>query len=305
MPAEFAAGASAKVAKVDCDAGEHAVGGGFLLGSPDLRIVSSYPAGSSWVIEVSNVGKVPAAVNLSVSCLRGEEAVVVSSDADRVNCPSGTVVAGGGFQSRTGLVTNSYASLSDSWVAEGSGPAKVLAVCVRGAELERTVTATVNAVTGQPVCATDPVVLSTCTWSRSGSQTLSCAGGDILTMGGQRVITGTMPPYAVSVANSDSRLWTFRLAGSSREGTPLTIEVSAVCLRFGTPSPTAPPGRVDLSWPVIGGGGLLLILLLAAAVAVVLRLRRRRTGGPASAQVDAVLTGQRTSLRYDSFREVP
>lgn len=305
MPVEVAAGASAKVAKVDCDAGEHAVGGGFSLRSPELRVLASYPAGPSWVMEFSNASKVPVTVDLSASCLRGGEAVVVSSETDRVNCPSGTVIAGGGFQSRTGLVTSNYPSLSDSWVAEGSGVTRVLAVCVRGAELERTVTATVNAATGQPVCTSEPPVLSSCTWSRTGSQTLSCATGHLLTMGGQRVLSGTMPPYAVAAANSDSRLWTFRLAGSSREGTPLTIEVSAVCLRFAAPSPTAPPSRVDLSWPVIGGAGLLLVLLLAVAVAVVLRLRRRSSTGSASAQVEAVLTGQRTSLRYDSFREVP
>lgn len=306
----FEAGAlpgATQPAKVDCQPGEVAVGGGYALRGPELRVIASYPAGPAWVVEVVNAAKTPAALNLSAVCLSGGQPTTVSSTTGRVTCPSGALVAGGGYQTRgltaAGSMTNSYPSLNEGWVADGPAVTKVFAVCVRGTETVRTVTATMRALAGSPTCAQEPATSALCFWPRSGSQQLSCASGELLTMGGQRTVSGTIPPYGVTAADTSGPMWTFAMSGSGRDAEPLTVEVSALCLRYATEPPPAPPRRVDLSWPVVGGAVLLLLLLLVAIVATVRHLRRRSPSA-AAPQLDIVLTGQRTTLRHDAFREV-
>jgi hypothetical protein len=304
---EVSAAAIPQRATVECEPGERPAGGGYSLAASQLRVTSSYPDDGGWTIEVVNTAQRPAALTVSVSCLAGLNVVTASVSSGRVACPPGAIVTGGGFASRgvsaAGSVTNSYPALGNAWVAEGPDVTRATVVCVTGSVgTHRLASSPVTITTVTPSCGANAIAGQQCLWPRSGSQQVICGPGEVLTMGGHRASTGTLPPYGVQTANLDGSMWSFALQGFSANGNPLQIEISVVCLTFGSASATPDPAASNTTL-ALAGAGLLALLLLIAGLIFSFRRRRPPPAAPPP-HIDVVLTGQRTRFRLEDLREL-
>jgi hypothetical protein len=304
---------------VSCADGEQLVGGGYTTQSRDLRIISSYPeSATSWKVVVWSPSKTLAPLQVNVRCLSGGDgrssiqSVAGLPPSERLECPKGTVVTGGGYLSswapRVGgaVVTGSHPSTGNGWAVEaarlpgdaggsaGTQKIEVFAVCLDGKAQSSTAGAAETPVeAGTPSCLAVPNFAQQCNYPRTVSQMLTCAAGEVFSSSGYQVTSGTLPSYSVLAAGGSE----FAVGGLSRDNTAIAVRVTPVCLTF-----LAAPARASVNWVWPAGAAALLLLLLLGA----LLLRSRKPKSPSGGTgLEVTVKSQRSAFRFDQLREVP
>jgi hypothetical protein len=134
--------------QVNCPSGSIVTGGGF-AGSSNLLVYSSFPSGNGWEVAAQNLSTSVQLLNAYAECLSnssGSTAPVVSQVTAAaggighgvVNCPSGSVVTGGGFAGNFNLFVYSNSATGNGWEVDArntsaSGqPLNSYAVCLSG-----------------------------------------------------------------------------------------------------------------------------------------------------------------------------
>ncbi|GIH08250.1 hypothetical protein Rhe02_63170 [Rhizocola hellebori] len=306
---------------VECESGEEVVGGGFSSASRELRVISSYPSSpTSWTVVVWNPSKTLAPLQVNVRCLRGadghtsSQTVAGQPPSAQAQCPSGTVVTGGGYRSswapRTGgaVVTGSYPTAGNGWAVEaarlpgdaggapGTQKIEVFAVCLGGKASSSTLGAAVTQVeAGTPSCIAVPNFAQQCTFPRTASQKVTCAAGEVFSSSGYQVTSGTLPNYAVLTAGGEI----FEVSGASRDNSAIAMRLTPVCLTW-LAAPV--PAPASLQWALPAGAAVLLLLLLA--VFLVRSRSNRNKKPPGSTGLEVTVKSQRSAFRLDQLREV-
>jgi hypothetical protein len=281
------AGSGPQTYSVACQPGEELIGGGFATQGSGLRVTSSYPNGGTWSVEAASTNKVPIGLEVQASCLTASpgHTTIVEQKGEApklaVQCPEGTVVAGGGFHGNTQLpgstfVTGSHPLGDNGWgieaeiapggAAPGTQDIEVFAVCLAGAKLASADPTDVK-FPGPPFVG-------------------HCAGTDVPTAVGFELTDGRMLPYAVQ------RATTTELAVNA--DAPVSMRAIVMCITW-----PPPPVTAGVNWPLVGGIALLVLLVVAAAYG--LRSRRARAG----AQIDVDVRAERGGFGLDHLREVP
>ena len=112
-------------AVVTCPSGSVVTGGGF-ASSTNLLVFSSLANGNGWEADAQNLSAYAQALNVYAECLSSAsgttqqvfaQATVNASAAGNVavNCPSGSVVTGGGFASSTNLAVFTESANGNGW----------------------------------------------------------------------------------------------------------------------------------------------------------------------------------------------
>jgi hypothetical protein len=304
---------------VRCADGEQLVGGGYATESQGLRVTSSYPdSAASWTVVVWNPSRTTAPLRVHARCLSGADgrtsiqSVAGQPPAERIECPKGTVVTGGGYRSswapRVGgpAVTGSHPSTGNGWVVEaarvpgdaggsaGTQKIEVFAVCLGGKATGSPSSVTMTDVAaGSPSCLAVPNFAQQCTYPRTASQKLGCSSGEVLSSSGYQVTAGTLPGDSVLAAGVED----FAMSGISRDNSPMTVRLTPVCLTW-----LANPAPVSMPWVWPAGAAALLLLLLLA----VLLLRSKKPKPPSGGTgLQVTVKSQRSAFRFDRLREVP
>lgn len=267
---------------VACEPGEELIGGGYAAAGTAIRVVGSYPSGGVWSVQALNAGKVPVTLQVEVNCLTGVSgmATVVEVKGETpkvaVQCPEGTVVTGGGYQTgtRSAYVTGSHPMGDNGWGIEAQtlpgvsavpGTQQVFGICLKGAQ----------------IASADLDTL------QRGTFTGSCAAGEVLASLGYEVSDGSLPPYAVQKASTNEL--------SFNADAPVTLQVTTLCLSW--PEPV----QAGAGWPLLAGIGLVVLILIAAVIVLSYRTRARRLRG---AQYEVVVRSVQGRFGLDQLREV-
>ncbi|MBV1854804.1 hypothetical protein [Catellatospora tritici] len=296
-----------------------------------------------WTVAVQNRAKEVLRLQVTAACLSGgtgRSAVAAATDtrADQVfalavACPDGTVRTGGGFrpewtpQLGGAAVHGSFPSGDSVWTLDvrltpGDPDVKAratvtaYAVCLGGPKAAaETVPVDLGLDKAEPVCTGGGDIFApTCVVPRSGTASALCPADRTLTGGGYQLLEGDLPgDTAVLVATPldplTRRGWTVVVRGDARTDAPITVRLSAVCLRAAAepvPATEGPivtlPHRTGLTKPLLLGLGALLLLLLAA-LALWRVLRGHRADPAAGISVEVVVRSGRSGYRLDGFRE--
>jgi hypothetical protein len=285
------AGSGPQPYSVACQPGEELIGGGFATQGSGLRVMSSYPNGGTWTVEAANTNKVPIGLEVQAACLAASpgRTTIVEQKGEApkaaVQCPDGTVVAGGGFLTsaqrvQTTFVTGSHPLGDNGWGIEaeivpgasappGTQDIEVFGVCLPGAKLVSADPTNVN-FPGPPFVG-------------------HCAGTDVPTSVGFELIDGRMLPYAVQRATPTE------LAVNA--DAPVTMRAIVMCV-------TWPPAPVTAgtNWPLVAGIGLLVLLVIVAVYWLRSRRVRRARAG---AGIDVEVRSERAGFGLEHLREIP
>jgi hypothetical protein len=227
---------------VSCPAGSVIVGGGHFIGasSAEVRVHRTHSAGNAWNISAANRSTTQASgLDLYAQCLSGTTATVserwstatlvpaAGTASLYVVCPTGTVLAGGGFQAgsdfrpyRNGPVFSGGAV----WVVAGvntsprqSTTLRVMGVCVGGGVVG---IARISGEQTPPIPPSGQIIF----------HQPACPTGTLLSSGGYSFSSIASPSFARGVRrnNANPAVWTSVLV--NKEATQIAPFVHTICL---------------------------------------------------------------------------
>ena len=131
-----------------CPSGSVVTGGGFAI-NPNLAIHNSSAHGNGWLASAQNLSGSAQGLNVYAECLANTKGTIqqvlnqgtlAASGAGQVvaNCPSGSVVTGGGFAGNANLTMHSDFASGNGWQVDAknssssSQPLNAYAICLSG-----------------------------------------------------------------------------------------------------------------------------------------------------------------------------
>jgi len=210
---------------VNCPSGSLVTGGGF-VGSTALFVYSNSATGNGWEVDAQNTSGTDAPLNVYAICLSNSSGATsqVYSQVTAApggighvvtNCPTGTVLTGGGFAGNTSLFVYSNSATGNGWEVDAqntSGTNQLLnsyALCLSG-----TSASSAQVYTQVNVAA-----------SGIGEATVACPAGAVLTGGGYAGNTSLFVYHSMQYNGWD--IYAQNISGSSQ-----LLNSYAMCTTF-------------------------------------------------------------------------